>query len=88
MFAAASLIFEVEHWSRLKQTCLHFVITTVPFMFAGIAAGWYALNIVSIVGFIFIYLIIYIVVCFIMQAVWRNQINKINRCKGVTKHER
>ncbi|WP_407672947.1 DUF3021 family protein [Paenibacillus profundus] len=47
-------------------------------MFAGIAAGWYALNIVSIVGFIFIYMIIYIVVWLIMQAVWRNQINKIN----------
>lgn len=42
--AAASVIYEIENWSLLKQTVVHFVIMLVTVFPCLLVSGWFKLN--------------------------------------------
>ncbi|MGM7636097.1 DUF3021 domain-containing protein [Bacillus sp. Hm123] len=57
-FGIASLIFDIEKWSPLKQTISHFCLSMVIFYPIALSIGWIPLQFV----FIFISLVIFILV--------------------------
>ncbi len=42
--AATSVIYEIENWSLLKQSIVHFVIMTLTVFPCLLVSGWYKLN--------------------------------------------
>ncbi|MDT8860140.1 DUF3021 domain-containing protein [Alkalihalobacillus sp. MEB130] len=60
-FGVASLLFEIENWSPLKQTTIHFLLSISLWLMLAITIGWLPLTLmallVSIATFIAVYLI-------------------------------
>ncbi|RIW32043.1 DUF3021 domain-containing protein [Bacillus salacetis] len=60
-FGASSKLFEVDQWSPLKQTSIHFVISIFIWFPLALYIGWLPFNLIPIVvgigGFIVVYLI-------------------------------
>lgn len=60
-FGVASLIFETEKWSALKQTLVHYTISTILWLIIALQLGWLPYNLLSvalgILTFTFIYII-------------------------------
>lgn len=58
-FGAASLIFEIEKWSPLKQTIVHFILSITVYFPIAIAVGWIPFSLVPMLaglgGFILTY---------------------------------
>ncbi|KHF41689.1 DUF3021 domain-containing protein [Halalkalibacter okhensis] len=63
-FGAASLLFEIEKWSPLKQTMIHFILSISLWLFLATLVGWLPLTpvavLVSISSFILVYLIFWL----------------------------
>ena len=65
IMGSSSLIFEKENWSLLKRTIIHFLILTCSFMIVALLGGYVnntSWGIFSILSFVFIYAIIWIVI--------------------------
>lgn len=78
IYAACTVIFEIEEWSRLKQTIMHFIFTSIVFYSVAIVSGWLPRDIKSIVLFLVIFLTVYIVIWLSFKVYWNNKIKGIN----------
>lgn len=60
-FALASLLFEVDHWSPLKKTVIHYCLSVAVYFIVSLSVSWISLNgkaiIIAIIGFTLIYLL-------------------------------
>ncbi|NJD01579.1 MAG: DUF3021 domain-containing protein [Ruminiclostridium sp.] len=77
VFAAASLVFEIEKWSILKQCVIHFLITAafwVPIAYL----FWLPQNIQSIIICFAGFLVTYVINWLIQYFISRNDVKKIN----------
>lgn len=65
-FAAGTVIFEVENWSLIGKTVLHFVITSVVMYIAGFLCGWFPHTVISTLLWFGLFIVIYIIfwICF------------------------
>lgn len=77
-FAAGSVIFEMDKWSLLKQTVLHFIISSLAMYFAGFICGWFPHNLISSLIWFGVFIIIYIVFWFSFYSYYKAQVRKIN----------
>src|SRR5699024_3537792 len=63
-FGLASFIFEVENWSPLKRTMIHYIFSIIVYFAFALSAGWIPLSIgpvlLSIIVFTLIYTIFWI----------------------------
>src|SRR5690625_2190305 len=48
-FAVASFIFEVEAWSPLKKTVIHFVLSIVLYFIIALSVGWVPFTFTAII---------------------------------------
>src|SRR5690625_5244078 len=60
-FGVASFIFEVDKWSPLKTTVIHFLLSIVFYFIIALSIGWIPLTIKAIVTSIFIFTAVYCV---------------------------
>ena len=64
-FGSASLIFDNEKWSPLKQTIIHFFLSVTVWLPLALLLGWVPVGIIPIVmglvGFVFIYTVFWFV---------------------------
>ncbi|MED1862238.1 DUF3021 domain-containing protein [Fictibacillus nanhaiensis] len=64
-FSTASVIFDIEKWSTLKQTIIHFLISLAFFFPVAILAKWVPIEpsplIICFTGFVIIYSFIYLI---------------------------
>jgi len=60
-FGVASLIFEMEKWSALKQTLVHFTLSIILWLIIGFSLGWLPYNLLSVAVGILIFTFIYII---------------------------
>ena len=60
-FALASLIFEIENWSPLKKTTIHFTLSVIVFYTVALPAGWVPLEPIAILLSVGIFIIVYII---------------------------
>lgn len=78
IFSFASLIFEKEEWSILKQTSIHFIILLGTFLPTAIWIGWVPNRFGSILVCIVSFIMIYFIIWFVMTLYWKRKIEKLN----------
>ena len=59
-FGSASLIFEIENWSPLKQTVIHFFISLMVWLPIGLCLGWIPFDSISLLISIFLFVVTYL----------------------------
>ncbi len=75
----SSVIWEVERWSLLKQTLIHFVIIAVPFFGIGYVMNWMPHNLHGALGYIGGFILAYVVMwCSIYFSI-KAKIKKMNK---------
>ncbi|HFI0148124.1 TPA: DUF3021 domain-containing protein [Streptococcus suis] len=77
LFQLADKIFE-QDWSLLRMTATHFRITALGFTPLGILAGWFPLNLASLLFFWFIFVLVYASLFFLNYRKMERQIKDIN----------
>lgn len=79
VFGGASVIWEHPDYSIAKRTSMHLLVTAPIFMIVSYMLGWMGDSPKSILIFVGIYLVIYIVVWLSQFIFWRGQISQINK---------
>ena len=59
-FGGASLIFDIEEWSPLKKTAIHFLISIIIWLPLAIWMGWVPFEFVTILIGIGIFIVVYL----------------------------
>lgn len=76
---ASSVIWEIEKWSLLKQTLVHFAVIALPFIGVGYVMNWLPHYLIGalcyIGGFILVYVIMWLSIYFSVKS----KIKKMNR---------
>ena len=77
-FAATTVIFEMDNWSLLRQTILHFIIVSIVMYIAGFLCGWFPHTVVSTLIWFGVFVVVYLIfwICFSMY--YKNKVKKIN----------
>ncbi|MGL4572411.1 MAG: DUF3021 domain-containing protein [Clostridium sp.] len=75
--AGITVIFEVEKWSRLRQTITHAIAMLVYFPLA-IYAGWMPSNVIGIVMFILFYVLVYFITWISFKRYWEKEAKQLN----------
>ena len=77
-FAATTVLFEIDSWSLLKQTIIHFIITSIVMYIAGFLCGWFPHTVCSTLIWFGVFVVIYVIfwICFSMY--YKNKIKKLN----------
>lgn len=66
-FGVASLIFDNESWSPLKQTAVHFLLSLAFFFPIAIGVGWIPSRLLPVIAGLAIFIIIYAVFWFCIR---------------------
>lgn len=77
-FASSSVIFELEDWSLLKQTIIHFVLSVLVYFPCAIYAKWMPSDLVPIILFILLFVFIYFVFWISFKRYWSKKVKEIN----------
>ncbi|HFR3537819.1 TPA: DUF3021 domain-containing protein [Streptococcus suis] len=77
LFQLADKIFE-QDWSLLRMTATHFAITVLGFTPLGVLAGWFPLNLGSLLFFWLIFILVYALLFFLNYRKMERQIKDIN----------
>ena len=78
-FAGTTVIFEMDRWSLVAQTVLHFLITSVVMFFAGFFCGWFPHTVVSTVIWFGVFIVIYIIIWISFMLYFRKKTREINQ---------
>ena len=77
-FAASSVIWEMDNWSIVKQSCLYFLITSFVMMPISYFANWMSHSIIGFLLYFGMFVIIFFVIWIAQYFIWRSKIKKIN----------
>jgi hypothetical protein len=78
VFSAASVIWETETWSIVKQTGMYFVVTSLAMLPIAYFAHWMEHSLAGFALYFGIFITIFIVIWLIQYLVWRNKIKRMN----------
>lgn len=77
-FAATTVIFEMDSWSLLRQTILHFIITSIVMYVAGFLCGWFPHKLSSTLIWFGIFIVIYVIFWISFSSYYKNKVKKMN----------
>ena len=77
-FAASSVIWEIDHWSILKQSAIYFLIASAVMMPVAYLTNWMDHSLIGFAGYFGVFFVIFIAVWVIQYAIWKNKIKKMN----------
>lgn len=77
-FAATTVIFEIDNWSLLRQTILHFIITSIVMYIAGFLCGWFPHKLSSTLIWFGIFIVIYVIFWISFSSYYKNKVKKMN----------
>ncbi len=77
-FAATTVIFEMDSWSLLRQTILHFIITSIVMYTAGFLCGWFPHKLSSTLIWFGIFIVIYVIFWISFSSYYKNKVKKMN----------
>lgn len=77
-FAATTVIFEMDSWSLLRQTILHFIITSIVMYVAGFLCGWFPHKVSSTLIWFGIFIVIYVIFWISFSSYYKNKVKKMN----------
>lgn len=75
----ATVIWEIEKWSLLKQTLVHFAIITIPFFGIGYIMNWMPHYLFGAIGYICGFIVVYIVMWCTLYFSIKAKIKKMNK---------
>jgi hypothetical protein len=78
VFSVGSIIWQIDSWSILKQTVVHFLITTTAMLSIAYACHWMEHSISGFLSYLLIFAAIYIVIGLFQYNFWKKRINEIN----------
>lgn len=78
-FSSCSIIFQNDKWSLLKQTIIHFLITSIVMFTCGAICHWFELNAKSAILWFAVYLFYYILFWLGFTIYYKIQIKKMNK---------
>ncbi|MCL2363493.1 MAG: DUF3021 domain-containing protein [Defluviitaleaceae bacterium] len=78
-FSSASVIWEVENWSIVKQTGIYFMITAATMLPVAYFGHWMDRSVFGFVIYFVVFVAIFIFMWLVQYAVWKNKIKKINK---------
>lgn len=79
VFAASSVIWEIENWSIAKQTGIYFAITALVMMPVAYLAKWLEPTVLGFLKYFGIFTLIFIMIWVIQYFVWKSKIEKMNQ---------
>ncbi|MBQ8148429.1 MAG: DUF3021 domain-containing protein [Lachnospiraceae bacterium] len=79
VFAGISVIWEIETWSIVKQSLIYFLIASVTMLPVAYLAHWMEHSIKGFLQYFGIYFCIFVVTWLVQYAIWRINVNKMNR---------
>ena len=77
-FAATTVLFEIDSWSLLKQTIIHFIITSIVMYIAGFLCGWFPHKLSSTLIWFGIFIVIYVIFWISFSSYYKNKVKKMN----------
>ena len=77
-FAATTVIFEMDSWSLLRQSILHFIITSIVMYAAGFLCGWFPHTLVSTLIWFGVFIVVYVIFWISFTIYYKNKVKKIN----------
>ena len=77
-FAATTVLFERDNWSLLKQTIIHFIITSIVMYIAGFLCGWFPHKLSSTLIWFGIFIVIYVIFWISFSSYYKNKVKKMN----------
>lgn len=79
-FAMASVIWELDSWSLIKQSGIYFLIISVIMLPIAYIANWMEHSVAGILSYAGIFVASFVVVWLIQYFVWKSKIKKMNEC--------
>ena len=77
-FATTTVLFEIDNWSLLKQTIIHFVITSIVMYIAGFLCSWFPHTLVSTLIWFGVFIVIYVIFWISFSSYYKNKVKKMN----------
>ncbi|MGM9548316.1 MAG: DUF3021 domain-containing protein [Faecousia sp.] len=77
-FAASSVIWEIEHWSIVKQTGIYFLIVSVIMMPIAYFTYWMEHSIAGILSYFGIFVLIFAVIWMVQFVIGKHNVKKMN----------
>lgn len=78
-FAATTVIFEMDSWSIIAQTALHFVINSIVMYVSGFLCGWFPHTLGSTLIWFGVFVVVYIIIWICFTMYYRKKIKEINK---------
>lgn len=78
-FGSASLIWEIEHWSIVKQTGIYFLIISAIMMPAAYFTYWMDHSIAGFLSYFGIFILIFIAIWLIQFIIGKHNVNRLNQ---------
>ena len=77
-FASTTVIFEMDEWSLLRQTIIHFIITSIVMYVAGFLCGWFPHTVGSTLAWFGVFVVVYLIFWVCFSLYYKNKVKKIN----------
>ena len=77
-FAAASVIWEIDEWSILKQTGVYFCVISLMLLPISYFLHWMERSVGGFIIYFGIFIVLFLVIWIIQYLFWKKRINKIN----------
>ena len=78
-FAATTVIFEMDRWSILGQTALHFVINSIVMYVSGFFCGWFPHTVGSTLIWFGIFIVVYVIIWLCFTMYYKKKTKEINK---------
>ena len=77
-FASTTVIFEMDEWSLLRQTIIHFIITSIVMYVAGFLCGWFPHTVGSTLAWFGVFVVVYLIFWICFSLYYKNKVKKMN----------
>ena len=77
-FAASSVIWEIDHWSLVKQTGIYFAIASLLMLPIAYLADWMEHSVVGFLSYFGIFILIFAMIWAIQFAIGKYNVKKMN----------
>jgi len=78
-FSAASLIWDKENWSILKQTAIYFLITSITILPIAYVTHWMEHSVSGFLVYVGIFTAVFVFIWGIQYCIWKQKIKAINK---------
>lgn len=79
VYAAGSIVWELDDWSLARQTAVYFLITLGSMLPVAYAAYWMERSLAGVLGYAAIFCAIFVGIWISQYLGWRAKINRINK---------